>query len=393
LIRFGPIPLRLCVALLVGHVAFTGNRLILTLHASAQHATPLQIGVLLGLLMAGPMVLSVQFGRWSDRMGYEKLCAVGLSLVFGANLLSAVAAATGMGLLPMYLASLMTGSGYMLAHVAVNNAIGKLTPSSHTAEAFSVLAMSLSLSGLLGPLVSGLAIDHIGFRNTYIALAGFALTSGMLMRWAARRYHVEGQAAGRHKRGRIGDLLSDPKLRAVFVISSLLSMAWDLFNFLAPLHGVRSGLSATATGMVVASFSVGTFAVRLLLPALSRVAGVWRILGVALVLTAAGFVAFPLLRGVWQLAGAAFVIGMSLGCAQPLSMALVYRTAPAHRVGEAAGFRIAITSFSQTALPMFFGALGAAVGFGPAFWVVSVVLAAGVSMTERQRRANSIEGA
>jgi len=385
---FGPIPLRLCLAILVGHVAFAGNRFILTLHASAQDASPLQIGVLLGLLMAGPMLLSVQFGRWSDRTGYVRLCAIGISMLLAANLLSAMSAATGMGLAPMYVASVMTGSGYMLVHVAVNNAVGKLTPGTHTADAFSVLAMSLSLSGLVGPLLSGLAIDYRGFRDAYLAMAGFALASGALVWWASCRYPLQGQEVARHKRGSFADLVREPRLRAVFVVSGLLSMAWDLFSFLAPLQGVSSGLSATATGVVVASFSVGTFAVRIVLARLTRSAGEWRILGVALVMTAAGFVAFPLLHGLWQLAGAAFVIGMSLGCAQPLSMALVYRTAPPHRVGEAAGFRIAITSFSQTALPMLFGALGAAVGFGPAFWVVSGALAAGVSVTERERRSN-----
>lgn len=384
--RLGPVPLRLCAAILVGHIAFSGNRLILTLHAAALGATPLQIGLLLGLLMTGPMLLSVQFGRWSDRMGYERLSAIGISMLLVANLLSSAAAAAGSGLAPMYVASVMTGSGYMLAHVAVNNAIGKLTPDTHTADAFSMLAMSLSLSGLVGPLTSGLAIDHFGFPHAYGAMAGFALASGALLWWASRRYHVRGEVLARHKRGHFFDLLREPKLRAVFVVSGLLSMAWDLFSVLAPLHGVRTGLSATATGMVVASFSIGTFVVRMLLARLSRLAGEWRILTVALALTAAGFVAFPLLLGLWQLACAAFVIGMSLGCSQPLSMALVYRMAPPHRVGEAAGFRIAITSFSQTALPMFFGALGAAVGFGAAFWVVSAALAAGVSLTERERR-------
>lgn len=384
----GAIPLRLCVAILVAHVAFAGNRFILTLHASAMGATPLQIGLLLSLLMAGPMLLSVHFGRLSDRLGYVRLCVIGLSMLFAANLLSVAAAACGAGLLPMYAASLFTGTGYMLSYVAVSNALGKLTPAAHTAQAFSVLAMSMSFSGLVGPLASGLAIDHLGFGYAYGAMACFAAASGSLLWWAARRYPLVPEAGVRRSKGSFAELLRDPRLRAVYIVSGVLAMAWDLFVFLAPLHGVRSGLSATATAMVVAAFSMGTFVVRVLLAQQVRRAGEWRILSVAGVMTAAGFVAFPLMQGVWLLAVAAFVIGMSLGCAHPLSMALVYRTAPPHRVGEAAGFRIAISSFSQSALPLLLGALGAAVGLGAAFWCVSAALAGGAVLSERQGRAH-----
>lgn len=377
------IPLRLCAALVVGHVAFTGYRFILTLHAVHLGASPLQIGMLLGLVMAGPMVLAVQFGRWSDRYGYERLCAIGIPVLVCAGLLCSAST----GLTPLYAASVLTGCGYMLAHVAINNAVGKLTPETHTANAFSVIAMSLSLSSFSGPLLAGLAIDHFGFRAAYLVLSAFAAGSGALLWWAAQRFRSSIEASERRTRGNLLELLRDKKLAAVFIASGLLSMGWDLFVFLAPLHGIQAGLSATATGMIVSAFSMGTFTIRLLLGRLSRAASEWRMMTVALALTAAAFVAFPLMQGLWQLLGAAFVVGLSLGCAQPLSMALVYRTAPPHRVGEAAGFRIAITSFSQTALPMLFGGLGSAIGLSAGFWIAAALLAAGIYVTERQPRA------
>ena len=51
------------------------------------------------------------------------------------------------------------------------------------------------------------------------------------------------------------------------VVSGLLAMAWDLFNFAVPIYGSRAHLTASTIGAILGAFSVGTFAVRLLLPA------------------------------------------------------------------------------------------------------------------------------
>jgi predicted MFS family arabinose efflux permease len=164
----------------------------------------------------------------------------------------------------------------------------------------------------------------------------------------------------------------------VLVLSGLVAMGWDLFTFLAPLQGVRAALSATATGAVVGMFGAGAFAIRLLLPLLARRLGEWHLLRGALLLTAAGYLAFPLLHSVAALSVAAFLLGMALGCGQPVSMALIHRHAPSDRAGEAVGLRSVVTSASQAMLPLVSGALGSALGLGVVFWITSALLAVGV---------------
>lgn len=372
--------MRLIIVIVLGHVAFSGNRFIFTLHSVALGASPMEIGLLLGVLMLGPMLLSVHFGRWSDRMGYTRLCAIGLAMLFSAGMIAAAGAAMPL----LYVASALTGSGYMLAHVAMMNAIGKAKPAGELMGAFSVVAMTFSLSALAGPLISGFVIDQLGYAAAYLAMAMFACASAALLWWAARRYSVVPAPAASHAGARVFDLLEDRGLRPVFLVTGLLSMAWDMFIFLAPLHGVAAGLTATAIGTVVAAFSAGTFAIRLGLPFMSRRLSEWRIMSLTLFVTAVGFVAFPLMHGFWPLAGASFLLGMSLGCSQPVSMSLVYRTSPPHRAGEAVGVRSAITSFCQTTLPMLFGGLGAAVGVVAVFWCASILLLVGGSTAARR---------
>ena len=70
----------------------------------------------------------------------------------------------------------------------------------------------------------------------------------------------------------------------------------------------------------------------------------------------------------------AFLLGIGLGGAQPMIMSLLYNTAPAGRGGEAIAIRTLLINISQTAIPLMFGALGAALGMTPVFWTMSVLL-------------------
>ncbi|WP_076999790.1 MFS transporter [Variovorax sp. KK3] len=379
--RADGLPLGLIVALGIAHAAFAGERFTITLHAVALHASPLAIGTLLGLVMIVPMLAAVRIGRWSDRLGYQPFAIGGFLLLLASGLV--VAAWPAMP--SLYAASVLSGTGYMSAHVAVNLAIGRASAPGRRTDAFSAMAIAFSLSGLAGPMLAGVTIDGAGHRWAYLALSVFALASIFLLRRAAVRYPVAPSGNGAQARPRVADLLAHGPLRAVFLVSGLLSMGWDLFTFLAPLQGVRAGLSATRTGLVMGAFSVGTFAIRLLLPRISRGAGEWATMGGALLVTALGYLAFPLLHDFGPLMLAAFLLGMSLGCGQPVSMALVHSHSPEDRAGEAVGVRSTITSASQTFLPMLFGALGSAVGMAAVFWAVSALLAAGGAFAMRRR--------
>lgn len=80
------------------------------------------------------------------------------------------------------------------------------------------------------------------------------------------------------------------------------------------------------------------------------------------------------------------VLGMVLGCGQPVVMSLLHVTAPPQRTGEAVGLRAAITSLSQTVLPLAFGAFGTAAGMLPLFWAAAAMLGLGGGYAARRRQ-------
>ncbi|MCW5653794.1 MFS transporter [Hydrogenophaga sp.] len=375
------IPLRLIGLLVLGHVAFAGGRFTLTLQAVALQASPAAIGLVMGLLMVVPMFLAVRIGRWSDTLGFMKPASAGLAMGGAGALL----AAWWPGIPVLCVASVLIGTGYMLAHVAVNNAIGQQSRPEELTRAFSWLAMGFSVSGLVGPLMCGLAIDHLGYRAAFTLAAVCSLASLYALASMRQGQAVRPRVPAGEARRSVVDLLRHPPLRAVFVVSGLLSMGWDLFSFLVPLHGARSGLSATAIGLLMGAFGVGTFVIRIFLPYLSAGPGQWRTLRWALFVTAVGYLLFPMADSFAAMLPASFALGLALGCGQPMAMNLLHVTAPAGRAGEAVGVRSTLTSASQTFLPLVFGALGAALGVGVMFWIGAVVLAGGGVYAGRHR--------
>lgn len=227
-------PLRLILLLTVCHASFGGARLAISLQALHLQASPLVVGLLMSLMMFVPTFVAVQVGRWVDRSGYRVPTGLALAGVAAGELTAALLPS-----LPgLALASVLVGTSFMLAHVAVNNAIGHLAGAEGRTRAFGLMAVGFSASALVGPLLAGAAIDGIGYRRAFLLLALLPAAAAALLRGAPVLRRAAG-AAPAFGRG-VADLLRLPPLRAVLIVSGLISAGWDLFTFLVPLHGARS---------------------------------------------------------------------------------------------------------------------------------------------------------
>lgn len=376
-------PLRLILLLATTHASFGGARLAISLQALQLHASPVTVGLLMSLLMLVPTFVAVPVGRWVDRAGYLPPTAMALAGIIAGELVAALWAS----LAGLAITSIAVGTSFMLAHVAVNNAIGHIAGAGGRTRAFGVMAVGFSLSALAGPMLAGVAIDAVGFRNAFLLLALLPAGAALLLWHAPGMPPRQVSQEGPHGQG-IADLLRLPPLRAVLIVSALISAGWDLFTFLVPLHGARSGLSATAIGLVAGAFGVGSALVRVALPWIMRRVSEWRLIGAALVLAGLGYLLFPFCVTVGTMLPLAFLLGLVLGCGQPVVMSLLHVTAPPERTGEAVGLRAAITSLGQTVLPLAFGAFGTALGMAPLFWVAAALLGAGGGYAARRPRSH-----
>jgi len=363
------------IALMVlTHLTYNGSRVALSLYALHLGASAFTVGLLMSLLAVIPMLMSVQTGRWTDRAGPVVPSLLALVLVTCGALLPWLTQTVA----GLYAASMMLGTGFMIAHVAINNAVGHVSTPEKRALNFNHLALGFSISSVLGPVIAGYAIDHVGHARTFLVLTIFPATA-LLLLWPVVRRHAQ------HARGsvappanpRVIDLLRNAPLRAVFIVSGLLSMGWDLFTFMVPLQGSQLGLSASTIGLIMGAFGLATFVVRAFMPWIARSLSEWQTLTLALSITAAVYFVFPLVSLVPALVALAFILGIGLGSAQPMVMSLIHRAAPAGRAGEAVGVRTMVMNASHTALPLFFGALGSALGMVPVFWALALCMGAG----------------
>ena len=365
-------PVVLCLLVMLSHIAISGGRVAVSLTALQLGQGTLEVGILIAVFALLPMLFSIKAGRLIDDIGPWKPMRASIISVMVGTCLPVV----WQSLIGLIIAATFVGVGHMTLQIAVQRQMG-LSTGEERLRNFSWLSLSMATSGLVGPLLAGVSIDYLGYRSVFALLAVaplVALTGLLRMRHYLKSSHI--QSAPVTQKQSVGDLLSSPSLRKVFVANMLLSTAWDTHTFVVPIFGVHVGLSPTTIGLILASFAAATIVIRLALPWIQHSVRPWQLINFALVVTALNFLLYPFFEKVWILVSLSFLLGLGLGSTQSSILALLQQHAPAGRAGEAFGLRMALINGCQVALPLAFGALGTFMGVMPLFWVTAIGLGA-----------------
>lgn len=374
--------LLLILASLSAHAAMVGARITTSLYALSLGASELTIGILIALFALFPMLLAIHAGRLVDRAGIKLPMLGGAAAILIGCLLPGLID----GLVPLYLAAILSGTGFMVIQVAAQHTVGAISSDERRAANFSLLAMGFSVSGLCGPVIAGFVIDHARHAASYLCFAGIAMLAFCLAGSKAIRV-ASAPSKGAKAQGGALLLLRDKDMAGIYFVGTLLTAAWDLFIFVLPIHATRLGLSASTIGLILGCFSIATFMVRLAMPWISRRRSQWQILSAALLLAALAYALIPLMRQPLTLMLTAAMLGLAVGAAQPNMLALLHQCAPAGRVAEAVGVRVMIGNACQVALPLAFGGAGMVVGLGAVFWGMSLLIGSGLPVTMRRSRS------
>jgi predicted MFS family arabinose efflux permease len=391
-IRATPLPVQvrtlyfLMLLSVLNHSTFAGTRVAVSLYAIQLGESPFTVGVLMALYALLPMLFALSIGRLTDRIGVRAPMLAGSILLAASALIPYL----WRGIEALYLASTLIGSSFMLYHVATQNVVGYIGRPEDRATNFSVAALGFSVSGFSGPMLAGFGIDWLGHPATFLVLAGLPLFPAAVL--ALNKLplpRLPGHGSAPVPGRRVTYLLRHRELRRLFIVSGLLAMAWDLFTFAMPIYGSQIGLSASKIAVVLGSFSLATFVVRLFLPAMSSRLTAWPLLIVSLLTAGLTFFLFPIFQDAAFLMALAFVLGLGLGMSQPMVMSLMHSATPPGRVGEAVGVRMTLVNMSQTGMPLLFGALGSALGMAPVFWATAILLVAGGYVAKRRHARRS----
>ena len=356
------------------HIAISGGRVAVTLTALQLGRSTLEVGILIAVFALLPMLCSVKAGRLIDAIGPYKPMRVSAIMVVVGSLVPFA----WQSLPSLMIAAVLVGSGHMTFQIAVQRQMGQSTGEDRLRN-FSWLSLSMATSGLVGPLIAGISIDHLGHRSVFALLALSPILC-LLGLTRVRRYLIAShiKAPPSEIKRSVSDLFASPALRKVFIANMLLSSAWDTHGFVVPIFGVSAGLSATTIGLILATFASATIVIRIALPFIQQHVRPWQLINIALVATAVNFLLYPFFSQVWILMSMSFALGLALGSTQPGILALLQHHAPSGRAGEAFGLRMALINSCQVSLPLAFGALGAVMGgVMPLFWITSAALGAG----------------
>lgn len=376
-----PIYLTSLLAIL-NQVTVRGSKMLVALYAIELGASPMAIGALVSTYAVFPLVLAVYAGRVSDRRGVRGPMIIG-SLGMAAGLVLPVVFPA---LPALFLSSAMIGTAALFFHVSAHNLVGSLGEGLERTRNFGTFSLAASMSGLMGPLLVGFAIDNSGFLATYLLLAALTCVPSLVLASYSSFIPARVKAHKEQHGGSVKDLVGSPSLRRTFFTSGLIITGIDLFIFYMPIYGHSIGLSASVIGAILGMEAAAAFVVRLGMPAMAKRYGERGVLTASLVLAGVTYLAFPSFENPYVLGMISFVLGLGLGCGQPLSIILTYNDSPPGRAGEALGLRLTVNKFTQIVVPTAFGSLGTAAGTHPVFWVTALLLLAGAYIGSERRK-------
>ena len=379
---------RAILALIVGqvclHACMAGVRLAAPLQSLRQGHAEWEVGVLMGLFAAAPILLALQAGRLADRYGYHRPMRLAIAMTSTGAALAVLS--TWLAPTPQFAvlcaAAMATGAGANTGMITILRTAGRTAGDAvQLKRVFSWLGLAPALANMLGPVLAGSLIDLGGFRLAFFGLALLPLAS----LWGVARVPRETppDAAERPARRSSFELLRTPGMRRLLLVNWLMSSSWDMHAFVIPILGHERGFSASAIGFVLGAFAGAVALVRLAIPTLAHRMREAQVLFGAMLAAAAVLALYPWVRTEWQMGGCAALLGTALGAVQPMIMTSLHHITPDDRHGEAIALRSMTINLSSAVMPLLFGMVGAAIGAASLFWFMAAMVAAGSPQARR----------
>jgi MFS family permease len=369
----GPMkPLHVHVTLAASnHIAMNGSRMTVMLFAATLGASPALIGVLAALFGLVSAFVAVHVGRWIDRVGPRRPIMVASSMVT----LGALVAGAWHEIPALFIAAPLMGTFNSMFQMTTHQTVGRYGKPEDRAANFSTQSLAISAATFLGPLIAGLAIDHLGYSNAFFVTAAFGFAP-MVVVWMGLLHLPPAPVRKREEVTPVSGwaLLKDKELRRAYIAAATNNGIWSIWGFMLPLYGHSIGLSATAIGTLAACLAGGTVAIRFFTSLLVRRYKPWPLIVVSHVLIGIGFIGMPFTAVYAALVVLACMMGVGLGLSGPLSTTVMYDASPPDKVGEVIGLRMTMANLGQTLVPLLSGAVGAALGVAPVFWTVGALM-------------------
>jgi predicted MFS family arabinose efflux permease len=366
---------------MLSQVGFSGSRVAMSLHALSLTANQFAIGVVIALYSLFPMLLSIVIGKYADRMPARMPVILGSAAMTGALILPAAF----QGLVILCVTAFLLGLAHQVFSIPLEAVVGGIDGTHNRTRNYALITMGWSAANFFGPLIAGFTIDYVGQLQVYLVLALLTaipipmllLKSDLLPKSAS--IHASAETA----RTSVLDLWRIPSVRVTIIAAGVVGSAQDLFQFYLPIYAHSIGLSASAIGTILGLVFVAAFVIRGMLPMLVKKLREATILTAAMFIAAGAFTLLPFFASGYALGAIAFLLGLGVGCAQPMTMSLLYVMTPEGRIAEAVGLQKTVRNATHLAVPVLFGSVGAMFGVTTVFLSNAAILAVSGGLMKR----------
>lgn len=329
---------------------------LLASYASARHASPTAIGVLVASYSAMHFLLAPLWGRLSDRVGRRPVLLIGLAGTVVSSLIFAMA-----GTFFLLLLSRIIAGGFGATLNVSQAYVADQSPPEQRTRVMGLVGAAFGFGFIFGPMIGGIA-SQFGDMVPGLVATGLSIVNLLV---AARIV----QEPAQHRDAFTGK--SPPvgwKPFAIPLMAAVCStLAFTVLYVVLPLFAERSlgydrrtvSYLFALTGLMTAIIQGGVVG------RLARRLGEGRVLLLGGILMAAGLAGLAVAAGEggFPLTASLAVIGVGFGLAGPAETGYVSRVAPAAIQGSALGLLQSANALSRVVGPV---AAGVAMGGGPA---------------------------
>ena len=356
-------------SLIAVHACMSVTRVAASLWVLRQGHGEMAVGLLLSLFALAPIVLALWAGRLADRHGFHR--PVGLGVCMAG--VGALVAWGSMQLWAIALSGLLSGGAVAVAAVAIQREAGLMASGpSELKKVFSWVALGPALSNAIAPILTGVLIDHAGFRWAFALAVLLPPLAWLVARQVPRHTPPPQTKAARERPA--WELLKLQALRRLLFVNIILSACWDAHSFVVPVVGHAKGLSASSIGLVLASFAVAATGVRLAIVRWGEAVEELRALRWAMGLAMLMLAVYAWLPGTPGLMFGSALLGLALGSVQPMVLSMLHRVTPHDAHGQALGLRMLMVNAATVSMPTGFGLLAAATLKAAPMWLMAVML-------------------
>ena len=337
------------------------------------------IGLIAAAYAALPMLFAIAIGSLAGRLARIALVPVVSTVVVVAGIALCLATTE---LWWLGAASALIGIGNIGALLGAQAWVSRSAPASRYDSVFGWMTATMSLGQAVGPLLGGFLLAGLGSHPTsqgiqaafWVAL-GITLAAAVVFCTRGRRVYSE--AAQRETARSTREIILLPGVARYVYASAVVLTTIDILSAYLPAVGDAHGIPPAVVGILLGVRGLTSMISRIFLGAMTRR---WDRVALSAVATAGSAVAIasiaiaPLFA---VLLPAMIIGGFLLGIIQPLTISSIALAVPERSRSEALAIRLLGNRIAQTTLPAIAGGLGAALGIGAVFWMLTALLGGG----------------